>query len=41
MAQTFQEFKKTMAKLDAQLQKEEAIRKMKQEVKKKDDKGDK
>lgn len=35
MAQNFQEFKRTMAKLDAQLKKEEATRKARKEAKNK------
>ena len=40
MSLNFQEFRKTMARLDAQLKKEEAERKAKKEAKKKN-KGDK
>lgn len=38
MAQNFIQFRKTMAKLNAQLQKEEAVRKARKEAKKKEDK---
>lgn len=38
MAQNFIQFRKTMARLDAQLKREEAERKMKRESKKKDKK---
>lgn len=38
MAQNFIQFRKTMARLDAQLKREEAVRKMKRESKKKDKK---
>jgi hypothetical protein len=38
MAQNFIQFRRTMARLDAQLKREEAERKMKRESKKKDKK---
>jgi hypothetical protein len=38
MAQNFIQFRKTMARLDAQLKREEAERKMKRESKKRDKK---
>ena len=41
MAQNFQEFKRTMAKLDAQLKREEAERKAQKESKTKKKQGDK
>ncbi len=41
MAQNFQEFKRTMAKLNAQLKKEEAERKARKESKAKKKQGDK
>ena len=41
MALNFQEFRKTMARLDAQLKKEEAERKARKEAKNKKKKGDK
>ena len=39
--QNFKEFRRTMARLDAQLKKEEAERKAKKEAKNKKKKGDK